>query len=419
MHIPFKVNMATEACATAGKQNMANVEDWQSDGCWTIYNEVASIDTRLLTMATRLHVCGAVKLSEKSFATSAAVALSKDGVRDPKDALKLTRLLKYYHSRAAHSVYLQGPETFPLVPADLNTTHPAVWEQINAAGCVVPSSLAPHVVSLLKQLQPCRASKDGCRPCWTDPFKKLKIEGDVPKPLQGLMEQARRQSTFLEDGSECSFNFGPGYRVPIGSPRYSPAEVTRKCIMDEGGEAQGSPPQGPFPVQGFPAQSVPVQGFPAQGPPPQQAAQGPPDASATQLATTTKQTIRDLVGEFHTKAKAMPPPQTKKAAKGKVGRPAKGRVGRPAKAKAAQVPPEAIKSETHGMTAATLAFDLKMKAPRHYGCVTIYTNADKGSWRVKPGKARRDEKKFVFVKDSARAQWRLLVKHVKSLKQST
>ena len=51
--------------------------------------------------------------------------------------------------------------------------------------------------------------------------------------------------------------------------------------------------------------------------------------------------------------------------------------------------------------------------PRYYGCVTIYTDTNHDQWRVKPGKARRDEVKF----PRNPASWRKLVIHVKGLKQ--
>ena len=51
--------------------------------------------------------------------------------------------------------------------------------------------------------------------------------------------------------------------------------------------------------------------------------------------------------------------------------------------------------------------------PRHFGCVTIYTDALHNQWRVKPGVGRRDEVKF----PRNPASWRKLAIHVKSLKQ--
>jgi hypothetical protein len=53
--------------------------------------------------------------------------------------------------------------------------------------------------------------------------------------------------------------------------------------------------------------------------------------------------------------------------------------------------------------------------PRFYNEATIYTDGKRGFWRVKPGKGRRDDKKFNRGSDEAseRDAWRLLVKYLK------
>ena len=57
--------------------------------------------------------------------------------------------------------------------------------------------------------------------------------------------------------------------------------------------------------------------------------------------------------------------------------------------------------------------------PRYYGCVTIYSDLGRKTWRVKPRPRERIDVKFKRrpePKDN-REQWENLVKHVKSLKQ--
>ena len=55
----------------------------------------------------------------------------------------------------------------------------------------------------------------------------------------------------------------------------------------------------------------------------------------------------------------------------------------------------------------------KNVGPRHHGECTIYTDVVTHLWRVKPGKGRRDHKKFSFT-EFPQLQWKELVKYAKS-----
>ena len=109
-------------------QSLLCPESYQSEADWNMYDsdgtDNTSVQSRLMTMAVRLHKIGLKKPTERTFGAAAAVACFRQG--SSADALANTRQLKTFFGHCKHEAPL-GPGTYPTDPASLRETHPLLW----------------------------------------------------------------------------------------------------------------------------------------------------------------------------------------------------------------------------------------------------------------------------------------------------
>ena len=140
------------------------VETMQSKDCWEVYQNEKSVDQRLMRMARQLKVCGVQKTNEKSFAKATAVALCADGPNEsPNEALLNTRKLKMFFHNIQPTVFgLRGPDRYPEKMEELMESHPVLWAQIEKEGGLHKISFDQSTMEMIKFLQPCRNTRQGC-----------------------------------------------------------------------------------------------------------------------------------------------------------------------------------------------------------------------------------------------------------------
>ena len=277
----FKVDMQSGIPSKqATLQVMLYPERYQSEAHWAIYGNGAVRDEdKLIAMAKRLQALGATRLTEKSFGTAAACALYRS-CSSVDTALNNTRQLKFIFGQNK-AVRLKGPAVYPEAPETLEDTHVDLWQQIQTDGPIVPSKVDAFEMSIIKARVTCRSTKAGCStPAsgghpqrYNEPLREMRT------PRAEFMRPIGRQTTFLEDGSECTVygegyphnphppRAGPpnlgmpnvhGFATPLGMPQYQPA---LQAIMDQaasegtqasaGGVPAAPPALGAAPVLGL------------------------------------------------------------------------------------------------------------------------------------------------------------------------
>ncbi len=215
----------TETSGSKGggvKQSLMNAEAMQSQACWEVYSKEPEVGPRLMCMAKRLRVCGGKKLTEKSFAAAAAVARNKDGVVDADTAWEHTRSLKHFFNMIDASKYMAGPDEYPDSIEQLKRDHPYLGDQIQQDGPTAPSKLDEAIVAIVKGSQPCRNTRTGSAQDLKRMMSDVGVRDNfLPKGLQDLFHQARRQATPARHGG-CHITFTTRAGIPLQRPIASP-----------------------------------------------------------------------------------------------------------------------------------------------------------------------------------------------------
>ena len=147
------------------KQELLFPENYQSCANWAIYEQDGPDDVKLMTMAHRLKALGATRLTERSFANSAACALYQNYFKDHHPAqgdagLSNTRKLKFFFSQVV-TARIKGPDMYPVDPEKLEKLDTTLWLQIREDGAIVkPPKLDESDFAFIKLGGACRSSKN-------------------------------------------------------------------------------------------------------------------------------------------------------------------------------------------------------------------------------------------------------------------
>ena len=238
----FKVVRQSGTEAGCRRQEMLFPENYQSEAGWAIYGDGdCADDQKLLAMAKRLRALGTTRLSEKSLGNAAMCALYKNGPSST-DALLNTRKLKFFLLSQHQPMQIQGPAVYPRyprAPETLQTTHLALWHQIDEDGAIVQSKVAEFDMATIKSTVACRSTKSGSNLPAYGGHRQIHT-APMPKQMAGLMRPMGRPTNgwayatdglglcermaFLDDGTQCRV-FGQGcpenpYAIP---PRCEPS----------------------------------------------------------------------------------------------------------------------------------------------------------------------------------------------------
>ena len=443
-------------------------ELYQGDAEWAVYTIEDDVNKRLRRMANRLHEIGIQRPSEQTFAAAAAIALCNDGLRDARSTLQHTRLLKTIFTNIPHRC-LVGPLHYPDDPARLAESHPVLWDKLVQLVPCVECKVPEYVAAAIKAAQPCRVSRTGCgasgkgdllalaKQQLTRPGGPLAGEppSKLPKNLSTFLENMATPQQQQRQHQAATITFGNGETVylgesgrhpepppeqlpvrkprehatPVGDPQFcglltmaledrQPGLLRKQSAFLAEGDSPAIESQSETQTESQSAESQPAEIQP-QLQLARQIAQVPSAAPTTE---STEQ-VFGFVSKFQAKMAELPPKLSKKQTKvantaAKATKMRAQKVGARAKKAPAKRKLLALKDAVNPRAFAILAshaliYKAKEILPRYFGCVTIYTDVQLNLWRVKPGKGRRDEKKF----SRSPANWEKLVVHVKGLKQ--
>jgi hypothetical protein len=422
--------------AGSNKQQFFYFDNYWTQELSDLYASGSSVDVVLRATARHLIALQATKLNEKSMAHCLSMALHTHDLDGDAKLLYLGKLKKFIDAAKNDC----APVGLVEYPEDVNEFIEKAPEAARAAFGATPpveSKFDGVARSLLTTGMPCRSSSHMCA---TGGAAKLKYSG-VPKaclPALKLIEHMQN------DGGHKGFGKGNHRPVSMESlPNFSWTQPGSLHYPDTGRQsgtnnmiennmiALGWIPPAP-PKQSEPEQQSPL----ADKEPPTLDAALPPTAeNTTHTNKLIGSDIRDITARITAKTGSVKRaiddvanessnsegddesprrPKTKKKAganaagikkpaaatgiKKPAAAPATG-IAKPVKAKDIDV-----KEWLKKLRAALPFPGPKKRKPIHYEQITIYTDATKKKWRVKPGVGRRDEKLISFSSEP-RVAW--------------
>ena len=411
-----KVNILGGTRATA-KQELMHPEHYQSTATWHDFDQIEDVDSRLLGMAKRLKKCGCKILTEKSFGAATAVALHKLKVNS-RSKLENTRTLKRLFASVPDADY-EGPEIYPTFPEPIRESHPALWEQIEDDGKIVSSKIDEAIMMLKQKDQPCRKSRVGCGDgaALMAPMVQFLNEATGQRAYGPSLAQFQHMQA-MHRQLEQHQDVGP--RIVYNNPNHMPGQFMQpQLALHDINREEVRPEAAAAPAAALVDVAI-------------------PGATIAPLLNTPKKALApasdiplgDFLHQYRNKVATVPLRKCMKIMKVmKEKAPPKKTPPKKASPKKAPVKKvmkimKSMKEEKPAASAkatVNVKDDLSYKPewkslPRYYGCATIYVDKGRGMWRVKPGKARRDDRKFKFgTAENKVAVWRELVAHVKSI----
>jgi len=351
-------------------------------------------------------------LTEKSFGATTAVALHKLKVNS-RSKLENTRTLKRLFASVPEADY-EGPEIYPTFPDPIRESHPALWEQIEDDGTIVASKIDECIMMLKQSDQPCRKSKKGCG-------------GEAPSmaPMLQFLNEATGQRTY--GPSLAQFQ----HMQAMHGQLVQPQDVGPRIVYNNPNHMHGQFMQPQLALHDINREEVRPEA--AAAPAAALVDVAIPGATIATLLNTPKKALAlasdiplgDFLHQYRNKVATVPLRKCMKIMK-VMKEKAPPKKAPPKKAPVKKVM-KIMKSMKEEKPAASAKATVKVKddlsykpewksLPRYYGCATLYVDKGRGMWRVKPGKARRDDRKFKFdTAENKVAVWRELVAHVKSI----
>ena len=467
--IQCKADMAGDAAATSlavGRQTHLNLEHYQSTADWDCYSSSdVGHDVKLANMASRMTSLHLRSPTEPTYANAVAIALHLDGPHEPSYLLsKVRRMKEFVASLVKNTPKSEAPSVYPETIDEFKVSYTVIFAAAFASDLPAPCQIPPAILQVLKGSTPCRKTRTGCAEA---------LVQHPPKHSHSIVQQAFQRRLSLNDPYLPGFQWS-NQRQP---QQQSPLALCMGPWLSQGG-VQGQlnqdvplPKAAPTAVLALgDVEPVHTSAVPAA---PLAAAAPPATSAGSSVIPAPPSSISELVSKWQKQAAAAKAAKDDKGDEDEVGeepgtrmkRPAAAISGKPQKAKAKGKPKQRVKArgnrkqkpkaagkprqkakakniakpnsalllgkpeqKTKAKSIAKpnsdLVFDrLSYKAghmpPRYYGCVTIYSDLGRKTWRVKPRPGERIDVKFMWrpePKDN-REQWETLVKHVKSLKQ--